>query len=581
LSRAAASQDQFSFSNPGPGALTVQGTISGTRYTHYTVQIFHTPLRLDNAVPQGRNLLDTTDVQTDYYGNATFTISISPLAGLTVAPGDLITCTATSPSTQATSPFSNSASVNDVLTRPTPLGPTGTIAPNYLGGVLFSWTAVPGAGQYQLWIKDKDTGVSYHPSSLTTSFQATNLIAGHRYAWEVRASDAGGGISPWSQEQDFQLAALASLSVSDGLAGEVTNPVTFEWNGVSGANTYELSVLDQTTGKMFIDLPNLSNTFLQTTLTAGHSYSWKVRALDASLRPGPWSTPLTLTVVALRTPIPTGPTGETMNADTIVSWELVSGAASYNFQLTDRANPKNPVTASVIGPGLDLGLALGHSYTWQVQAVASDGTKSAWSAGQNLKRVALASPQPQGPLGRIAATTPVFSWVPVPGASRYTVEVDDVTSRARKVLFSDQVTAALFQDPIHPLTPGHRYRWWVQAIDAAGHLSAPSPSQDFGVETLAAPILQPVGAVIPLGGVPPYGTPFNWVAVLGADHYSLWVDDLTTGQRGVLIAPKVQDTHFSAGAPLASGHTYRWRVQAFDHLGNASPWSATISFTES
>jgi hypothetical protein len=98
--------------------------------------------------------------------------------------------------------------------------------------------------------------------------------------------------------------------------------------------------------------------------------------------------------------------------------------------------------------------------------------------------------------------------------------------------------------------------------------------QDFGVETPAAPVPRQFATVYANTAIP-----FAWDLVPGADHYSVSVDDLTTGQLGVFSSPKVAYTYFDPGVPLAAGHTYRWRVQAFDHLGNVGPWSATVQFT--
>src|SRR5207249_3884380 len=104
-----------------------------------------------------------------------------------------------------------------------------------------------------------------------------------------------------------------------------------------------------------------------------------------------------------------------------------------------------------------------------------------WSARQDLTAVALTTPNPVGPLGWIASTTPVFSWAPVPGASRYAVWVDDLTSGASQVLFSSQVTTPMYQDVAHPLAAGHSYRWWVQAIDHLGNASPWSAAAEFTV----------------------------------------------------------------------------------------------------
>ena len=58
---------------------------------------------------------------------------------------------------------------------------------------------------------------------------------------------------------------------------------TFSWSSVSGANHYYLYVIDNTTGQVVINNPNVGNgaTFTAT-LVKNHSYTWYLAAVSTN-----------------------------------------------------------------------------------------------------------------------------------------------------------------------------------------------------------------------------------------------------------------------------------------------------------
>jgi len=67
---------------------------------------------------------------------------------------------------------------------------------------------------------------------------------------------------------------------------------------------------------------------------------------------------------------------------------------------------------------------------------------------------------------RPSAGTLSFAWHAVPGTVRYALEVLDSAGVVRFSATTPDTTVALTD--LGALTPGVEYRWWVQAIDAAG-----------------------------------------------------------------------------------------------------------------
>jgi titin len=85
----------------------IQGTLSGTPNTTFTLQFFADPAPDASGKGEGRTLLGTLTVTTDGSGFASFTFTASQV----VPPGQVVTATATNANTQNTSEFSDPIAV--------------------------------------------------------------------------------------------------------------------------------------------------------------------------------------------------------------------------------------------------------------------------------------------------------------------------------------------------------------------------------------------------------------------------------------------------------------------------------------
>jgi hypothetical protein len=89
----------------------------------------------------------------------------------------------------------------------------------------------------------------------------------------------------------------------------------------------------------------------------------------------------------------------------------------------------------------------------------------------------LAAPTAQAPVNTIFTTTPTFSWTAVTGATHYFVVIVDLDVPL-------VVHAAVAGNSLvlgFPLTPGHTYQWYVEALDDQGDASPLSNALDFAV----------------------------------------------------------------------------------------------------
>lgn len=182
------------------------------------------------------------------------------------------------------------------------------------------------------------------------------------------------------------------------------------------------------------------------------------------------------------------------------------------------------------------------------------------------------SPTATSPTGTTVSTTPTFAWTAVVDAARYDLWVNDLTTGQSGVIRDQQVSGTSYT-PTTALTNGHDYIWTVRAIDSDGTAGEWATHHVFTVNTLTAP--EGLTFTAASGSTAPQ---FSWNAVAGAHHYDIWVNDLTTGQSGVIRDQNVTGTT-AAGLGLQSGHSYIWTVRAVDANGVQGEWGIHQTFT--
>jgi hypothetical protein len=171
--------------------------------------------------------------------------------------------------------------------------------------------------------------------------------------------------------------------------------------------------------------------------------------------------------------------------------------------------------------------------------------------------------------------TVTLSWNSVPGASYYSIRVDDTTQGINDNpclgTLGDYCNETVYGTSITvPIRPGDSYRWWVHARDSAGNWSDAAIGY-FQCSQLSAPTgLQSFcssdGKTVVL----------SWNPVPGASYYSIRVDDTTQGINDNPCQGTTGDYcneyvyQNSANVRIRPGDSYRWWVHARDSAGN---WS--------
>ncbi len=260
-----------------------------------------------------------------------------------------------------------------------------------------------------------------------------------------------------------------------------------------------------------------------------------------------------------------------------LSWSAVAGAASYKVWLTDQ-NTGGVVVVTAAGLSLTVpplqALTPGHSYTWYVAAVSTNGLAVKWNAGQDFKVAPLNPPAAAGPAAGATLNTdqPAFSWGGVAGAATYKLWVQDLNNGA--VTTAPVNTGTSFTlPPALALTPGHSFIWYVAAVSTNGAIVTWNAGQSFNLAALAAPT--GLSANSSASTLQPT---FSWAPVSDAGTYQLWIGD-QTGAVVTLAKLTTASYALTASQALKTGHNYTWYVAVVSTNGVVLLWSSGVSIS--
>jgi hypothetical protein len=380
-----------------------------------------------------------------------------------------------------------------------PIGLTGTVTPT------FSWTPASAATQYDLNVRPT-SGTSYlttvMASSCTTTCTATlpaALVNGMTYTWTVVGMNSS-GFGPVSAPGTFNIVAgpvipAAPVTISPTGTIDFTTTPTFSWVGVPGAASYY--VLVQNTAGVAIGqsiaapaanctpVGNICTLNSPVALANGSTYNWFVNATNGA-GTGPWSATRTFTISLPppppgppATPVTISPTGVIQTDLPTYSWNALPDAQFYRLLVTQSGGPFIGLTYTPAEVGCAAGtgtcsatpttrLTLGVTYEWMVGASNSYGPSN-FSATRSVTASGLSAVPPETiyPTGNIPTGRPIFSWNAIPGATGYSLLVQNTQG----VFISQRFTASevacdgtAICSIVSPATlPAGNYNWFVNA----------------------------------------------------------------------------------------------------------------------
>ena len=160
-----------------------------------------------------------------------------------------------------------------------PYNPTRYKATSQEKYIKLSWSAVPGATGYRVYIYNNKTKSYSIVKDFTqsTSFTMKNLSSGTKYKFAVKAYAHITGKVRWAKGFTSYTASTQPLKATVK-ATCTSDTITLSWNKVSGATGYRVYRYNPSTKKWTKLITTGKNTYTVKNLTAGTKYTFAVRA---------------------------------------------------------------------------------------------------------------------------------------------------------------------------------------------------------------------------------------------------------------------------------------------------------------
>lgn len=289
----------------------------------------------------------------------------------------------------------------------------------------FTWNAVDGASQYDLWVNNLSTGVSQfirvlvpHVANATTiKYTYASALPAGNYRWWVQAVAASGAKTAWSVATDFTVPVPSIINPRGAIS---TNLPKFTWSGVTQYVKYDLWVDNLTTGaKQVLRVQDIVGTSYQTTLPFenGSFRAW-IRGIDALGNISQWSGPadFSISVGVGNAPTLLSPSGTTSNNRPTFFWTGGTGAVTYEILVKNITDASQPIVINVKNIAATnytatTTLTPGKTYRWWVRGLDAAGNGLPWSQPLDLRVVsngALPSFSPED-LANLGMSVPVVA----------------------------------------------------------------------------------------------------------------------------------------------------------------------------
>ena len=351
---------------------------------------------------------------------------------------------------------------------------------------------------------------------------------------------------------------------------------TLDWTALGDIDRFEVWVNDLTRrqSRVIRDVHLTDPTFTpQADLQGGMYRAW-VRSYDENGSRSDWSERFDFEVIDTSQPLGPveilGPLGSLSDTTPTFVWSKEWNTESYvvwvnNLSTGTAAVIKARTADTSFTP--DEELPEGQYRLW---IKATNRSSAVWSEAAHFvvtsNVTAPGKTQPIGPHGAIDDHTPTISWKPVNEAARYFLWVNDLDTG--KPVLKQRLSSTSFT-PTTEL-PAGTYQYWIKSENEAGGTWSPD-----GIFHVTDTVTRPIATTLlgPSSWVNAIPT-FRWERVTQASRYFLWVDNLTTGESGVL---KMREpaTSFTPADELPAGK-YRFWVKTENSAGGV--WSQASDF---
>jgi fibronectin type 3 domain-containing protein len=490
-----------------------------------------------------------------------------------------------------------------------PSAPTGLVATAVSSGQInLAWTASTdniGVTGYRVERCQESGCISFAEiaAPTTNSFNNLGLAAGASYSYRVRALDAAGNTSGFSNVASASTPAPDTIAPTDPSALTATATGSSQVNLAWTASTDNVGVsgyrVERCTGAGCNNFAQIATpsvpSFSNTGLTASTSYNYRVRAADAAGNLSGYSNVASVTTgAAPDTTVPTAPASLTATVAGMTQINLAWNASTDNVGVTGynvyRCQGASCTNFALVGTSSttafsSTGLAAGTTYRHRVRALDAAGNLSGnsntvSSTTQSSTDTTLPT-APTGLAATVAGTSQVnLAWnastdnVGVTGYNVYRCTGASCTN------FVQVGTASGTSFSSSGLAASTTYRFRVRATDAAGNLSGNSntvaATTQAIIDTLAP--TDPTGltaSVVDSGQINlAWTASTDNVAVTGYRvERCLGAGCINFVQVAAPTSPSFSNTSLTAST------SYSFRVRAADAAGNLSGYSSVVSAT--
>lgn len=477
----------------------------------------------------------------------------------------------------------NSGTITTFTAPPTPVATAGTGMTT--ATFTANWGASATATEYfidvatdNLFTTPVEDWTNVSTGVNTTILVNTHLTGGTTYYYRVRSKNANGtGVSSniitvvTTPQAPETIAAASIAQTSFDAKWNIVPTVTKYFLDISTSDTFDSFV----TGWQNVDVGNVLIKTVNTNLSAGTTYYYRVRALNASGISDNSNTTSLITIPAA--PVATAATnGATLSFT--ANWGAVTGAASYSIIVATDLGLTTPVdgwnyvnVGNVTSCSVNTNLAAGTNYYYAVKAINISGT-----GDPSNTITALTGPPTPTNNGANFATASSFraNWLASAGATGYYLDVATTNTFDAGTFITGyenlDVGDVILFNVNSSLSPATRYYYRVRAYNTGGV----SASSLFNT-AWTTPLASSAAAASSILAQSFYA---NWTAVTGAAYYT--IDVSTASDFSVIVGAynlfNVGDVTTYQVTGLTANTTYYYRVRV-NNTGGLSDPSNTIS----
>lgn len=438
-----------------------------------------------------------------------------------------------------------------------------------------NWAASTGATKYFIDVSTTNTfnagtfvsGFENLDAGNSTSILVNGLNQGITYYYRIRSFNSNG-----TSTDSGTKSALTKPAIP------VVNPVTVKnaasftasWNSTTGADKYYLDVSTVSNFASFVnnwqnvDVGNVTSKSVNTDLSAGTTYYFRVRASNATGLSG--NSDYVITETTPSAPVATAAT-TTLETSLVANWNSVAGATGYFLSVSTVSNfasfvaGYNNLDVGNITSYTITGLSGGTTYYYRVNAY-----KGSNSGPESNTITALVKPSASTATSAstIAETTFNANWNSVTGVSGYYLDVAVNSGFTSFVAgFNNKDVSNVTTYTITGLSANTQYYYRIRAYNASG-----TGNNSNTINALTVPSAPVATAATTVSNI---GMTANWNTVAGASKYYLDISTTNTFNAGTyLLGYADKDvsavTHYDVTG-LNGSTNYYYRVRAYNSSG--------------